>query len=606
MAGDRRARRVAGGVALACALAGAVGSMACSGMDAIDRRIDRVLGRASGGIGAMSPAVRRAGPASPGGDPYEERPGTINPSAEELPFEVASPERDVLASLESFYVPERPPAVLDLPAVFRTTQRTAPEYITAEEDYIFAVIRLLIERHLWGPRFFNDTTSRVGFDSVSGRYEAAVNVINDLRVTQRLPYGGDVEARLVTALSQEIVNASSDAYRSSTRLVLSADFPLLRDAGQIAREDLIQAEREVVYAARTFERFRREFLVDIARDYFDLVLLRANITNQENRLRSLERLFEQRQALVRAGRRAAFDARNVLQNVERSRDALASTRETYELAVDRFKVRLGLVVDREIEIAGVSILLPEPAVTLDQAARLALTYRLDFQNAQDRVQDRRRAVDNARNQLLPDLDVAASASFGTDDDEDDLRPNFDLDDTDYNVSVTFGLPLDREIERLRLRRAMIDVARAQRNLDQSRDNLIVDARRRVREIERARFSLGLQETAIEINRLRIEELEIKEAETTAQQQLDAQDELLQSLNDRDRAVRDLRVAVLEYLLDTGQLRVDDDGRFRPLAGMAESPPPQAPGAAPPPPGAPGPADPADPDADGDGAADDGI
>ena len=34
---------------------------------------------------------------------------------------------------------------------------------------------------------------------------------------------------------------------------------------------LIQAERDLVYSARNFEAFRREFLVAIARDYFALV-----------------------------------------------------------------------------------------------------------------------------------------------------------------------------------------------------------------------------------------------------------------------------------------------------------------------------------------------
>lgn len=43
----------------------------------------------------------------------------------------------------------------------------------------------------------------------------------------------------------------------------------------MAREDLIQAERNLVYQARTFERSRRELLVAIAEDYFGLSSRRA-------------------------------------------------------------------------------------------------------------------------------------------------------------------------------------------------------------------------------------------------------------------------------------------------------------------------------------------
>jgi len=50
---------------------------------------------------------------------------------------------------------------IDLEEAFRISQRTGREFLTVEEDYIFAAIRLLIERHLWGPRLFNDTSATV-------------------------------------------------------------------------------------------------------------------------------------------------------------------------------------------------------------------------------------------------------------------------------------------------------------------------------------------------------------------------------------------------------------------------------------------------------------
>ena len=42
----------------------------------------------------------------------------------------------------------------------------------------------------------------------------------------------------------------------SAEIILEADIPLLRGAGNVAREDRIQAERDLIYAAREFERFR--------------------------------------------------------------------------------------------------------------------------------------------------------------------------------------------------------------------------------------------------------------------------------------------------------------------------------------------------------------
>ncbi|MEO1129547.1 MAG: TolC family protein [Planctomycetota bacterium] len=539
---------------------------ACSSMRTIDKRIDRILDERSSELNSPGPEV-----GSPEVDTgrrdrqVDKNPGSRSPAADSLLFEASDAERSVEERLDSFYAESSEDLTVGLEDVFRLAQESGREYRTAEEDYIFAVIRLLIERHRWTPRFFDDLTVSTDWNSIDGSTTTTLNVINELRVTQLLPYGGDFEARLVTAAAQDIVNALDDPYTASTQLVLSADIPLLRDAGLIAQEDRIQAERNVVYAARAFERFRRSFLVDIAGDYFGLIAQQANILNQQRRLENLMRLERQRRMEVDAGRRSPFELANVEQNVARSRVSLANSRDSYRLATERFQVRLGLDVARALQIRPVDLVLPEPEVGTAQASRTALLYRLDYQNQRDRLDDSRRGVINSRNQLLPDLDVFADATFGTD--NQDLIPEFDIDDSDYRLGVTFGLPLDREIERLTLRQSIIGLQRAQRDLDEFRDNVILDARASVREIERAKFNLDLQERAVELNRRRLDQQEIDPASVTTQESLDAQDELLQSLNDRNGALRDLRIAVLDYLLATGQMRVDPTGLFRPLQGM---------------------------------------
>lgn len=563
----------------------AILAAACSSMDAIDRRIERVIGDRSDSLNVPAPALRQTDDTDlPSRPLFDKDPATNNPTAAEIAFQEADPSRPVLDRLSSYYDsqgqldsqgnPTADPRLasleLDLEGAFRVAQRFGREYRTAEEDYIFAVIRLLIERHRWGPRFFNDTSTIVDYTSNNADYSSALRVINELRATQRLPYGGDFEARLVSELSHQLKDIVGDRTERANALILSANIPLLRDAGLIAQEDLIQAERDTVYAARSFERFRREFLVSIAQDYFNLVAALAGIANLENSLASRERLLAQRQAEVEAGRVAAFEERNVRQNVLRTRVDLTNARENYQLAIDRFKIRLGLPVETQLIIQPVILELPEPEINVAAASSIALKFRLDFQNALDALADARRAILNARNQLLPNLDIGLDTAFNSDEpagSNPNLIPNFDFDDTDYALSVTFGLPLDREIERLNLRQTLIALQQAIRDAEQFRDTIVLDARAAVREIDRSRFALTLQEQAIEINILRLEQMEIQADEIDALTRLDAENELLQSQIDRDRALRDLRVAILDYLLTTGQMRVQADGTFQPLQGM---------------------------------------
>ncbi|MFI4896369.1 MAG: TolC family protein, partial [Phycisphaerales bacterium JB059] len=202
---------------------------------------------------------------------------------------------------------------------------------------------------------------------------------------------------------------------------------------------------------------------------------------------------------------------------------------------------------------------------------LALEYRLDLQNRRDRLDDQRRAVANARNELLPDLNLDASVSLPTDPDEMNGGFSLDPDELDYSVGATFSLPLDRRIEKLGLRRAMIALERAQRTYDEFRDGVIIAARQAVRNVDLARFQLQLAEEQVRINELGLEELLIRE-DSDPQSIVDRRNDLLDAENARDQAIADLRNAILEYLLATGQARVRPDGAFEPLPGMVGNAP----------------------------------
>ncbi len=540
----------------------------------IDSRTDRLIRERSLVLGRSNESLA---PSRAGGDPGRSRsagletsPATVNPPSGTLRFAPADEARDVNARLERFYAPSGSEQIFTLQDALRQTHLTAREYLAAEEDYVLAAVRLLVSKYAFAPRFLANASAGLTSAGVDGAYQTPLRILGELGVAQRLPDGGQVAARLVWDATEELREAATDRYTQASSLELSAAIPLLRGAGPAAREDLIQSERNLVYAARTFEQFRRALLVNIAADYFDLVQQRAAIVNQQRRLDGLLKLEERIGALVEAGRLAEFE-RNIASNqVLQARSSLANQSEAYQLALDRFTIRLGLPVDRGLTIAPVEFHLPEPETTPEAAAEAALSYRLDLQTTRDRADDARRGVEVARNGTLPDLGFAAGVTART---QPGARVGgliFETDDFIYSGSVTFGLPLDRENERLALRRAIIGLERAGRDVAESRDRVVVEARSRVREIDRARFNLKLAEQAVYINKRRLEEQDLKRAEVTAQQIVDAQNDLLRAENDRDQARTDLRNAVLGYLLTTALLRVDREGQLIALPGMETS------------------------------------
>jgi outer membrane protein TolC len=539
-------------------------------MDRTDAHLARLADQKAGELGIPPARTSRVVEALPGeavaldqqSRAVEKVPGTRNPASSELAFSAADEARDVAARLERYADRSSadtatPPA--SLAEILRRAQEGAPEYLAAEEDYILAGIRLLIQRHLWSPRLFNDTSLALDTQGDEGRFETAARLVNNLRVTKRLPFGGEAEARWVWRATEQLRQQTTGRYRQSSELVVSGRIPILQGAGRVAQEDLIQAERDLVYQSRDFEDFRRGLLVQIAGDFFDLLQAKAQIDNQERQLQSLLEFEQAETARYEAGRIAEFRRNQASNNVLTARATLASLREQYILQLDRFKVRLGMKPEHPLVIGTIDLQLAEPEITPEDAAVLALDYRLDLQNRRDRVDDAARALANARNRLLPALDATGEVALPTDPSarEGGLSP--DVDSTRASAGLTLSLPLDREQERLQLRGATIALGRARRDLERARDDAAVRAKQTVRSIDLARFQLRLAEQRVEINKRRLDEIQLKADSVDTKTRLDANNELTDSENARDRAKTALRNAVLDYLLQTGQLRVRSDG-----------------------------------------------
>ncbi|MBY0111333.1 MAG: TolC family protein [Phycisphaerales bacterium] len=559
-----------------------------SSMDEVDRRVAEMLQNKNAAIEAnKAPERAYADLERAPKDPDDRRralkttPATTNPTADTLTYKVQDEARDVSKKLEGYAAGAygsdtagtglEGALELNLAGAWRQTQKTAREYLNSEEDYILAVIRLLTEQHRWEPRLFNDTTFTANNSWDNGEPTPALSVINTLRAQKRLPYGGQVEASWITNASQDLREQVSAGYTQSSSLVLSANVPLLRGSGNVAREPLIQAERDLIYQARTFERFRRSFLVNIANDYFQLIQLQAQIANQERSLKSLRLFRDGTQARVDAGRIPAFNVSIAENDVLNAQASLASLREQYILQLDRFKVRLGLDVASKVIIKPLALEIPLPDTTLDEATRAALEYRLDLQNARDRVDDAKRGVDNAENNLLPDLNVGGRATVPTDTDRDVGGLSFSPRDATVEGTATLSLPLDRQIEKYGLRQATIALQQRARAAEQLRDNVVVGVRGALRNIDLAAFQFKLAEQQVEINRRRLEEQLLKIDTVEPRDVVQSENDLLAAENRRDQAKTNLRNAVLNYLLESDQLRVAPDGMFQPLPGMPQVP-----------------------------------
>lgn len=459
----------------------------------------------------------------------------------------------------------RPPAgggkytVFTLDDCFNYALQHSRDYQTRKEDLFIAALNVTLERHQFEPRLFAQSSVNTTRAGEAGDYNAALTATQTIGVRQRLPYGGEVVAQALTTSVHQLHEYVTTG--SSADLILSANIPLLRGAGMSAQESLIQAERNLIYAVRDFERYRRAFLVQVASQYFNLVNQRAQIVNRYRNVNSYIFITRRSQALFEAGRRTTLlDVQRAAQAEFTARNDLINAIESYEQSLDNFKLLLGMPTDQPLDVAVQYLNIAPPSITETQALEIAFKLRLDLQTDRDQVDDARRGIKVAANNLLPDLNLTGQADMASEG-KWSVRPN--PDNVNLSAGVTLDLPLDRVAERNAYRISQISLARAKRNVETMQDQVVVDVRAAMRRVRQQVYLLAIQKNNIELaqKRKQFADFMFQQGRIDNRDYLDAETALLDAQNRFAQALSGLETATLQYLRDTDQLRVDTDGRL---------------------------------------------
>lgn len=553
-------------------------------MEAIDRQTEERIRAASEEIGERANQPSMAGrtadgdPSAYADTPALRNPPTVNPDASELHYtpreRPAFDPKQVITEAATTGV--APTVVkLDLAGAVKQAFTGSLEYRNAEEQYLLACLALLLETHQWTPQLLDTISPQFQSVDISGNdilnpnqgttTALALELVNEFEVTQKLPYGGQVSANILAQVADDL-NDATIAGQDSVEAFFALDLPLLKGAGLVAQEPLIQAQRNTIYAARAFEDFRRRYFVSLVDEYMGLVVQRLQINNAKQSILRLKAIVDREDALVASGRQVPFQADLAKQNALFAVDRLATQEEGFKLAADRYKVRIGLPPDQVLDVEAELFDMHPPVVDGEAAVQMAIDLRLDLQNSRDQVSDVKRLVELARNGLLPAVDLAASLDLLQD---PDFFNGVQLDGSfdDYTVGINIEIPLDRVDERIALRQAQLRQEQAQRTYFNTRDTVSVQVRQSTRAIERSMFSLQLQERNIAIAQQRQESIDAAPDRATPRDRTETVDAMVRALNDRDRARRELQVAILNYLQSTGQLRVSQDGVLLPPNGL---------------------------------------
>jgi len=375
-------------------------------------------------------------------------------------------------------------------------------------------------------------------------------------VTQRFATGTALQAGIGASTAQIPSPITGDPdvryYNADTTLSLSQS--LLRGFGSNAAGRAgASARLQRDDADRQLERTEQDLALDVAVSYYRVVASRAMQQLSAKTLERARKLVDASQARQAAGLASQLDVLRAQQLASQAdiqvSDADAATEDAH--------AQLTLLMGRPAEaVFEMTTEIPAPSLTtpLDEALTLALEKRSDLQSLVASASDSRHALDFARNQLLPQLDVnllltrrQTAPSFAD---------SFRIGQFQFATFFTISMPVDRTAELVAFQNALIERDRRDRAIEALRRSITDDVKHAVRERDRLRRSVDVAATAVDIAQKEIDVAQFRYERGLSNnlELVDAESNLLAAESrhvaaEADSAVADLRFRALIGVFD---------------------------------------------------------
>ncbi|MFG0245310.1 MAG: TolC family protein [Phycisphaerales bacterium JB052] len=518
------------------------------------------------------------------------------------------PDQDYTESRSPGYMPDSDadlalqPLRITLNEALQVAAYNSRNYQSQKEGVYQTALRLDLQRdafrNTWSGVVDSVVSSSLGANSETN----GVSNSGSLEVSKQFENG----MRFTSMLAVDLVNLLNGSREGSTGLTLdtSLEIPLLRGSSKfVVTEPLTQAERDVVYSIYDFERFKRTFAVQIASSYLSVLQQQDRVENAVENYERVVASTRRARRLADAGRLPEIQVDQSIQDELRARNSWISAQQSYERALDSFKLTLGLPTDAVIELdprefdlllneprferylrsqsegeqesvppADAPVVLEPPSnvdagpFELDEtdAILIALINRLDLRVAVGEIVDAQRGVAIAADNLRADVTLLGRASLGESRSlnsatQDDAQIRTDRGF--YSLLLGIDLPLERTSERNSYRNALISYEQTIRALQDAEDSVKFDVRSTLRDLLEARESIKIQAESVRVAQRRVDStnLFLQAGRAEIRDLLEAQNDLNSAQDALTNAVVNYRIGELELQRDLGVLVVRSDG-----------------------------------------------
>ena len=175
-------------------------------------------------------------------------------------------------------------------------------------------------------------------------------------------------------------------------------------------------------------------------------------------------------------------------------DTLILAKESYGDALDDLRVQLSLPMDQSIEVDA-PLVYDLIEIDESQAVTIALSERVELDQARDNFSESQRYSRIAKHRTLPSLDLVFGYSqVGV---NENLLDNFGLDDHVWNVNLATSTDFARTAEKAAYEQSLLGVRSAKRSLELQQDDIARQVKRDFRNLLRSENRISIQEEQIQ-------------------------------------------------------------------------------------------------------------
>ncbi|MCP4258105.1 MAG: TolC family protein [Planctomycetes bacterium] len=436
------------------------------------------------------------------------------------------------------------------------------EYQTKKEELYIKALDLSLTRYEFERQFFGGGGGGYSAD----HNDEVLGIEANYGFNQLLASG----TRISTEVAAAWVDVLSGNLRSGLASLLSVTViqPLLRGSDRkVVMENLTQAERDTLYEVRSFNRFRKKFVVSVISQYYGVMQKLDEVKNARTNYNTLSRVYKRIEKLANAGRLPQFELDQALQEKLKAFDISIQAEREYKQALDEFKIILSLPTTAEFQLdenelevlRATEMIIPDFAEA--EVIEAALLRRLDMANSADAVIDAQRKVFVAADALRAELNLIGSADAVSS--RKANRNTLSPLSEDYEIGFELDLPLDRVPEQHVYRKALITSTQRQRDYDLATDIVSLQVRQAYRELDEAAERNKIQLEALELAEIRFNKtyLLLQYGRASSRRVLRAQNDLFEAQNAATQTLVDYTIATLNFYRDTGVLHVRPDGMW---------------------------------------------